>query len=236
MSNIFTNTTMSNTWINRPIPLIIKNCELWLDSADEATISLSGSKVSQWNDKSGEGNNFIQATESLQPEYLYNEVNGLNACYFYDSDMGGGDILAPTNVNEFTMLLVMVLDATTPDSGRFIRKRGATTYYDCYKVSTNKVRIYDGTAVRGTSNSPWSTSQANIFTYALNSASSKIFVNQILGANIPYAATGTGAIDTTLGVGGSRIKFCEVLFYNRALLTEEIETIESYLNTKWNTV
>lgn len=35
------------------VPTDISTCRLWLDAADRSTITLSGSNVSQWNDKSG---------------------------------------------------------------------------------------------------------------------------------------------------------------------------------------
>lgn len=43
---------------------------LWLDAADASTITLNGSTVSQWNDKSGRGNHVSNATASFQPTYL----------------------------------------------------------------------------------------------------------------------------------------------------------------------
>jgi hypothetical protein len=42
---------------------------LWLDAADASTITLNGSTVSQWRDKSGNGRNFSQAAAGLQPTY-----------------------------------------------------------------------------------------------------------------------------------------------------------------------
>jgi hypothetical protein len=48
---------------------------LWLDAADASTITLNGSTVSQWNDKSGRGNHVSNATASLQPTYLTTEWN-----------------------------------------------------------------------------------------------------------------------------------------------------------------
>jgi len=40
---------------------------LWLDAEDTASITLNGSTVSQWNDKSGNNNHASQATATLQP-------------------------------------------------------------------------------------------------------------------------------------------------------------------------
>ena len=42
---------------------------LWLDAADSSTITLNGSTVSQWNDKSGNGRHVSQATPAQQPTY-----------------------------------------------------------------------------------------------------------------------------------------------------------------------
>ncbi|MFM6604596.1 MAG: hypothetical protein ACKPH3_11045 [Dolichospermum sp.] len=55
--------------------------DLWLDAADSSTITLNGSTVSQWNDKSGNGRNATQATAANQP--AYNETqNGLRVVTF----------------------------------------------------------------------------------------------------------------------------------------------------------
>jgi hypothetical protein len=49
---------------------------LWLDAEDTSTITLNGSTVSQWDDKSGNGRNASQATASFQPTYLATGFNG----------------------------------------------------------------------------------------------------------------------------------------------------------------
>ncbi|MFM6254888.1 MAG: hypothetical protein ACKPEQ_38110, partial [Dolichospermum sp.] len=49
---------------------------LWLDAADASTITFNGSNVSQWNDKSGNGRNAIQATANHQPSYQTQGFNG----------------------------------------------------------------------------------------------------------------------------------------------------------------
>lgn len=50
---------------------------LWLDADDASTITLNGSTVSQWDDKSGNGRHVWQAVSSLQPTYVPNSLNGL---------------------------------------------------------------------------------------------------------------------------------------------------------------
>jgi len=49
---------------------------LWLDAADAGTITLNGSNVSQWNDKSGNSRHILQASPALQPSYQAPGLNG----------------------------------------------------------------------------------------------------------------------------------------------------------------
>jgi len=62
-------------WLN--LPTSIPGCALWLDAADATTLTLSGSNVTQWNDKSGNGRN---ATGGVSPTFSNSGVvfNGAN--------------------------------------------------------------------------------------------------------------------------------------------------------------
>ena len=59
---------------------------LWLDAADSSTITLNSTTVSQWNDKSGNGRNFSQATAGNQPVYSTSALNGKNVINFVSTD------------------------------------------------------------------------------------------------------------------------------------------------------
>jgi len=54
----------------------------WFDATDAGTITESGGAVSQWNDKSGNGNNLAQSTPAQQPETGLNTIGGLNVINF----------------------------------------------------------------------------------------------------------------------------------------------------------
>jgi len=56
--------------------------ELWLDADDAGTITSSGGTVSQWDDKSGNGNHATQDSTSAQPAY-----DGVNSVLTFDSDI-----------------------------------------------------------------------------------------------------------------------------------------------------
>lgn len=87
---------------------------MWFDADDASTITLNGSNVSQWDDKSGNGRNATQATAANQPAYTTAGLNGKNVVTFDGSD--NGDILT-TNYNlSDTHTIVLVSKAGTQTS------------------------------------------------------------------------------------------------------------------------
>lgn len=56
--------------------------ELWLDASDSSTIALNGSTISQWSDKSGNGNHASQATKGAQPAITSAGLGGLDVANF----------------------------------------------------------------------------------------------------------------------------------------------------------
>ena len=55
---------------------------VWLDSTDVSTLTMSSNRVSQWNDKSGNGTHFTQGDGGRQPLYEVTGMNGKPAIYF----------------------------------------------------------------------------------------------------------------------------------------------------------
>lgn len=65
-SMTFRTATVSSSDV-QPWTLAEITTALWLDAADSATITLNGSTVSQWSDKSGNGRHATQGTATKQP-------------------------------------------------------------------------------------------------------------------------------------------------------------------------
>lgn len=57
-------------------PRSISGLALWFDADDASTITLNGTTVSEWRDKSRNGRHAIQETAGLQPTYATNSLNG----------------------------------------------------------------------------------------------------------------------------------------------------------------
>jgi hypothetical protein len=73
--------TQVSSWLNFT-PLSFSP-QLWLDASDTTTITESGGSVSQWNDKSGNGRDFVQATAGSQPSTGTITLNNKNVISFF---------------------------------------------------------------------------------------------------------------------------------------------------------
>jgi hypothetical protein len=60
----------------------VANRVVWLDSSDQSSLVLSGAKLIQWKDKSGNGNNFL-TQEGFQPEVDDNRTIKFNRSFMY---------------------------------------------------------------------------------------------------------------------------------------------------------
>ena len=80
-------------------PAELTGLALWLDADDANTITLNGSTVSQWDDKSGNANHVSNATASTQPDYLATGWNGQPTVSFTKS---GLEFLFKQNVANFS--------------------------------------------------------------------------------------------------------------------------------------
>jgi hypothetical protein len=74
---------------------------LWLDAADSSTLTLSGSSVVQWRDKSGSNNSATQVTSLNQPTYSNTFVNFNGTNSFLNMNL---DFLAGAAHNSFIVL------------------------------------------------------------------------------------------------------------------------------------
>ena len=72
----------------------------WYDASDTATITVSGSAVTQWNDKSGNGYNLTQSTAAYRP---LSGTRTLNSKNVIDFD-GSNDSLQAATASNWTFL------------------------------------------------------------------------------------------------------------------------------------
>jgi hypothetical protein len=94
----------SNPWTPSQI-----TTDLWFDAADASTITLNGSTVSQWNDKSGNSRNISQVTTANQPTY-----SSVNSEIVFD---GTNDILSNASVGAADLVSVTIITVMKMNSG-----------------------------------------------------------------------------------------------------------------------
>jgi hypothetical protein len=63
-------------------PASLSDLVLWLDADDADTVTLSGSKVTAWGDKSGNGYSLVQGTDANRPTYETAALNSRNVVRF----------------------------------------------------------------------------------------------------------------------------------------------------------
>ena len=118
--------TQVSSWLNfTPASL---SPIVWLDAADTATITSSSGSVSQWDDKSGNGFNVVQATGLNQPTTGTRTLKGLNVIDFdgtNDRLTSAFDITQLTSAKALTVMVVASFDVT--GSGRTLVTAGRAT-------------------------------------------------------------------------------------------------------------
>ena len=219
-------------------PLDIGNCALWLDAADPSTITLSGSNVTQWNDKSGNSNNATQTTAARQPTYSNNAVSFVSANQNFLSLPNGTFFTSPTTSS--SIFLVM-----TPTS-----RYNLNVFLFQGNVSTNlAIGLYlDGTQFadywQTVGSSTWSSytvGRPYLYSYIFSSNSTNIssFIDGsggVLRGQPNYSVALTNA---TLGAEVERgfysdMTIREVIVYRGLELSAwQRQQIESYLAWKW---
>ena len=103
----------SKAWTPRYLP----GLKCWYDASDSSSLTLSGLNVTQWEDKSGLGNHWIQAVSDRQP--LYDDtINGRPAVRFLAHRMS---TVSSFDYNNHLMLCVSKLsvDSDYIGSGNF---------------------------------------------------------------------------------------------------------------------
>lgn len=207
-----------------PNPTSIAGCTLWLDAADTSTITSSSGSVSQWNDKSGNGNNAVQATSTAQPQL--STQNGLTALHNPDNNRKMSSTAALFG-GDLTIFFVGLYPGGSPYSGMIY---GASAVPDlAWEGSGNKAY--------------WSVNAGtdHVFTLGSNSlAIQEVVWNNASAYALYQTGNAAGSGSETHSVGSSIATIfadpgycCEIIVYNSALSTANRQLIEGYLAWKW---
>jgi hypothetical protein len=239
-------------------PRQIAGCALWLDAADASTITLSGSNVTQWNDKSINGWNVSQATSAKQPTLVSNSLNGLPGLNFIHASSQHLDTANQSSLNSLTGLTLFYVLKPTWNIGDPVQNPaffgirapgGGVTIFNYYFIND-----YSGTAMFNgapiTSHTGSSVTSAigknvvSLYCSTNNNGTDIAYLNgNLTGDTVTSASFGSGT-NLPIIIGGDNYDpyenwqglIYEVVFFTRVLTTTQRHQVESYLAQKWGLV
>ena len=220
---------------------------LWLRA--DAGVTQSGGKVSAWATQSTNSVPVTQATADSQPAYVASGVNGRPVLRFD----GTNDHLAFTNlpVNGLTGITVFVVAANTANQDPTTHANASAIYWDetaswgTLYVSPYQTKVKYRFGTGQANNLPTYTRTNSIGSNFSITAAVHSGTTEALYVNGTQVHTGTGKTSAIanckdsgfLGRGYNSTYYtgdiAEIVVYNRALTAQEIQTVQSYLNTKY---
>ena len=227
-------------------PTSIPGLQLWLDGSDATTLSLSGTTVTQWRDKSGLANN-TTATGGTNT-YTTNAINGLSAVMLNNSYLTGpfATTYTGTQVQAFA---VATLTTGAGTWGRVLSLgRPGVNDYNATDTTFMIIRYSGGQSVGIGRNSSYLSvaipaySTPFIVQSSHNGATESIGVNGTLTPSTQNTGVASGFNITSYGIGtntntGDATYWAgyvgEVVYYTGLLTTLQIQQVEGYLAWKW---
>ena len=231
-----------STWLDLPVST---NVELWLDANDSSTITLNGSTVSQWDDKSGNNYHISQATASNQPAYVTSVLNSKNIVRFD----GVNDIMSNASAQPVagsasrTIFYVFSCNSTFNGSNyEYGLYFGLASPVNGGVIAISQelaVRVSNGYRVFNQSNDDGSHAVISAVQDGTNVSNYSMWKN---GSALSATTTRSRALNIGPGIhlGAHPVianwfdgDIAEVIVYSSALSTSDRESVESYLSNKW---
>ncbi len=223
-------------------PTDIADLELWLDADDAGTITDTAGEVSQWDDKSVEGNDVVQATAANQGNT--DTING-NASIFFD---GTGERIrdsSPTiNSPPGTLAVVFTPTSVAAGLGAVVRLRNGVEGVFRIRRHGDELEAEEGQSpsqttmtiadVLAVDETRWAIARfrnsgdgtSDLLTDEDDSASASVAASIADIDDINIAANANGSDDWTGHIH-------EVIYYNRFLTDQERTDLGTYLSDKW---
>ena len=238
---------MSRAFIQKRTPFKptdIGGCQQWLDGADATTLTLSGSIVTQWRDKSGSGNNATPVYTG--PTLVQNVKNSLPGLSFSGGNiMKCGAFLTSTSFSAF--IVVNNNSGTKVSMGVWKVQYGSYIITDTeIKVGTENSSAYSNTSITIPN---FTTTHMYAVTLSSSSAPGSSFTYNGSYDGLNTVITGTSSLGNAatcaqeVSIGGLMENnspqymmtgyIHEVIFFSNALTSTQRQQVESYLAQKW---
>jgi hypothetical protein len=221
-------------------PLDVSGCTLWLDGADGGSMTLSGSNITQWRDKSGLGSD---ATASGTPVFVQNALASNSVVSFNGSSYFTGS-QSDTN-NTHSILAVVRFNSGGPQYARLLSfgVNGQFDYNNAgyYNLSSNTVQFAITRNGTETDVAGLTSDAYHIVTAIFNGTTGLYYVDGGMTSNSAVWTSnfnfnqyriGADQIPTTAQQLQGNVG--EIITYSNALSTTERLQLERYLGWKWN--
>ena len=194
----------------------------WYDAADADSIVESAGAVSQWGDKSGNSNHYLQASAPARPVYnltdtiVWTETDSrMQITTVVENAVFNAFLVRKTNDVDFIDLTGGV------NSFSYVSNDGSTN--TAIHATFGAPTLH----VNGTEETPSTRGDVDTL-FATNSRQQVAFIG---------ADTSTGWVTMDLGFYNGGFEYSgdynEVIFITGSMTTDEIETVEGYLAHKW---
>jgi hypothetical protein len=214
-------------------PLSIPGCSIWLDAADTTSLTLSGSTVTTWKDKSGNGNNFTSVIGSTS----VTTDNGMNVVNFSANDA----VMRSTNQVPLTtssaIFVVSKLLSINGSTFSYILALPEVNAWDDYAFRYRDGSSLIGTRAYGGGGVDGDIGNGN---YYVNGVFDPTGGGQFLNkysviSTIKPGRSGTTRVLLSSSSSGRYFKgyIAEFLYYSGGVTLSQRETIEKYLMQKW---
>lgn len=232
-------------------PTDISGCVLWLDASDVTSlytddagttpVSADGDAIGRWSDKSGEAHHVTQATAGNKPTYKTGVQNGLSVIRG-----DGNDFLNVPNLslsNSSTIFAVVRWLSSSADGGILGGKSNNDHQFwrDEFASGDRMGIAVNGAAIvaYGTHLPATNTGYAYMWRYNSGTSAHTVHVDGVSDISVT-ASLGAGVLqpDFIFAANTSTAKnltgdIGEIAIFNSALGTTDVNSMESYLATKW---
>ena len=215
-------------------PTQISNLSLWLDGKDLSSVTLSGTDVTLWNDKSGNNNN---ATAVSTPQWLptYGISFDGTSSYFTLPDN-----TLPSDDNSYSYFIVANFANLGGNFG-LISGGDQTNDNDEFSLKTNSTNNLVTTWYNNdlSTNYEYSINTPVLIESVYTSGGDRIFyINTKLdSSDTPGTRTQTNnnnVVGSTITGELMKGNIYEIIVYNSVLTIQQRQEVESYLAHKWN--
>ena len=233
---------LAEKWGLEFTPRHVSDLELWLDEKDKRTVTLDGSnKVSQWNDKSWNGNNLTQSTEWSKPIYSASALNSKAGVSFdgTDDNLTLGSQLISTGDEWDIFVVAENADVSKADSyilsqwdSAFSNRTIFMWHHSDWKLSAFNSPSEPRATTAMMDNTPY------ILGSSYDGTNMALSIYGIEEASVNAGAKTLSNLDFIIWSSAISSRYwtgdiAEVLVFKRKLTDFEADQVVDYLNTKW---